>query len=441
MRPSEILFRILPPLIALAIHFPGLHAWFQQDDFAWMGLLREFREGAPLLDILFKPSQHGTWRPLSERAYFLIFPAIFGYEALPMRLAAFLTQAVSLALAQDIALRLTRSRLAAAFTPFLWMASSHMTIAMISNGAYVHVLGAFFLLAATRCLIAGRTRAMWTAFSLGFLASESNVVFPAIATLYTRRLNLPLWAASILYFAAHMLLAPKRAAGAYAMHFDLSIFSTLYRYWRMIFEPENFTVFTGLPVLALQLTGIAITLLIPALSIVKKQNTGILFAAMFVVLLAPVLPLAGHVTGYYLTVPLAAFALAAAWLVSAWRPAAIPVLAFILLSAPCAYKATEWWRARGAVAQTLARRIFATRQANPGKTILLHNVSDEQFWTTLAHYPFVEYKKTYVYLAPGEGTRIQPHPESAVRLSEFFLSPAQLSLLRQQDRILDLQAP
>jgi len=358
-----------------------------------------------------------------------------------MRLAAFATQAVSLAIVQDIALRLTQSRLAATLAPLLWMASSQMTIAMISNGAYVHVLGGFFLLAATHSLIAGRTRAMWTAFSLGFLASESNIVFPAIATLYTRRPNLALWAVSIAYFIGHMALAPKRAAGAYAMHFDVSLFTTLYRYWRMIFEPENFTVFTGLPVSALQFTGLAITLLIPALIIHKKQFTGILFPAMFVILLAPVLPLAGHITGYYLTIPLAAFALTGAWMVSAWRPALIPILAFILLSAPCAYKATEWWRARSTVAETFARRVFATRQANPGKTILLHNVSDEQFWTTLAHYPFVERKTTYVYLAPGTEARIQPHPESGVRLTEFFLSPEQLHSLRQQNQLLDLSAP
>ncbi|MBL8220905.1 MAG: hypothetical protein JNL62_16860 [Bryobacterales bacterium] len=428
-------------MIALAIHYPGLHAWFQQDDFAWMGLPRELREGTPLFDALFRPSQHGTWRPLSERAYFLLFPALFGYEAFPMRLAAFLTQACSLAIVQDIAFRLTQSRLAAALTPLVWMASSHMTIAMISNGAYVHVLGAFFLLAATHSLMAGRTRAMWAAFSLGFLASESNVVFPAIATLYTRRPNLPLWAVSITYVLAHMLLAPKRAAGAYAMHFDGSMLTTLYRYWRMIFEPENFTVFTGLPAASLQLTGLAITLLIPALILSKKQFPGILFPGMFVILLAPVLPLAGHITGYYLTIPLAAFALSGAWMVSAWRPAAIPVLAFLLLSAPCAYKATEWWRTRGTVAETLARRVFATRQANPGKTILLHNVSDEQFWTTLAHYPFVEQKRTYVYLAPGTEARIQPHPESGVRMAEFFLSPEELQRLRQQDQLLDLNAP
>ena len=100
---AELLFRLLPPLLALAIYWPGLWAWFQQDDFAWMGLLREVREGGSLWEALFHPSQHGTWRPLSERAYFLLFPALFGYEAWPMRVAAFLTQAASLALVQDIA--------------------------------------------------------------------------------------------------------------------------------------------------------------------------------------------------------------------------------------------------------------------------------------------------------------------------------------------------
>src|SRR5215470_7452214 len=79
-------------VVLLLLYWPGLASWFQQDDFAWLGLLRDVREGRSLTDALFHPSQHGTWRPLGERAYFLFFHWAFGYEAWPMRALAFLTQ-------------------------------------------------------------------------------------------------------------------------------------------------------------------------------------------------------------------------------------------------------------------------------------------------------------------------------------------------------------
>ncbi|MBS1829431.1 MAG: hypothetical protein JST93_29285 [Acidobacteria bacterium] len=443
---AEFAFRLLPPLLALAIYWPGLWAWFQQDDFAWMGLLREVREGASLWDTLLKPSQHGTWRPLSERAYFLLFPALFGYEAWPMRLAAFLTQGASLALLQDIAWRVTGSRWGAALAPLLWMAPSQMTIAMISNGAYVHVMGAFFLLLAAHSLIAGNVRLMWCAFGLGFLASESNVVFPGLATAWCLLFDRPqlrrvalLWALSIAYFAGHMWLAPKMSEGAYAMHFDASMFTTLWRYWRMIFEPENFTVFTGVSGWTLQLLGACFTATAIAAPLWRKQKTGILFWAWFVILLGPVLPLAGHVTGYYLTIPLAAFALLGAGMVSQWRPASVVIAAFIVLSAPCAYRATEWWRQRGEVAESLVRHVFAAHQANPDKILLLDGVTDEQFWAALAHYPFVERKKTYVFLTRGAEQRIAAHPESGVRMEEFFLPEQEEMRLRAEGRIVELK--
>jgi hypothetical protein len=443
---AELLFRLLPPLLALAIHWPGLWAWFQQDDFAWMGLLREVREGGSLWEALLRPSQHGTWRPLSERAYFLLFPALFGYEAWPMRVAAFLTQAASLALLQDIALRKTGVRWAAALAPLLWMAPSQMAIAMVSNGAYVHVAGAFFLLLAVRSLIAERWRMMWIAFGLGFLASESNIVLPGLATvwclLFARaqwRRVAGLWVASVAYFALHMWLAPKMTAGAYSLHFDASMAATLWRYWRMIFEPENYTVFTGIPLWAMQSVGVCFTAAAAGLILWRKQFTGVLFLTWFVILLAPVLPLAGHVTGYYLTIPLTAFALTGAWMAAQWRPAAVAPLAFVLLSAPCANRAAEWWRQRSAVAEKLVRKVFAAHAANPGKVLLLDGVTDEQFWAALAHYPFVERNKTYVFLTQGTEQRIEAHPESGVRMEEFFLPPDEEQRLRGEGRIVPMR--
>jgi hypothetical protein len=430
-----ILYWLLPALVMLAVHWHGLFAWFQQDDFAWLGLLREVREGVSLVETLFHPSQHGTWRPLSERTYFLLLPALFGVEAWPMRVAAFATQAGSLALVQAIVLHLTGSRLAAVLAPVLWIVNSKLTIAMISNGAYVHVLGGFLLLLATWYLLTERWGGMWAAFLTGFLASESNVVFPAVATAYCvllarghLRRVLWLWPVAVGYFLLHMRLAPKMAAGSYAMHFDLSIGATLLRYVRWAFEANNLQPLTGLPEWLSLASGVLIpgTLLVfVAYQTWTRRPVTVLFALWFAILLGPVLPLRDHITDYYLTIPLAAASMLFAYAVVAVRKGVVLplVVLYLLIQVPAAYKATAWWQQRGEVAERLVRSVWAVRAANPGKLILLEGVSDEQFWAAVAHYPFVERGETYVYLTNETRAQIQPHPESGVRLEEFFLGP------------------
>ncbi|HUQ95769.1 MAG TPA: hypothetical protein VM120_29090, partial [Bryobacteraceae bacterium] len=418
----------------------------------WLGLLRDVREGGSMWSALFRPSQHGTWRPLGERAYFLFFPWVFGYEALPMRLLAFATQIASLVLLQAVTLRITGSRVAAFLAPVLWIANSKMVVAMISNGAYVHVLSGFFLLLALYLLVRGNWPGMWVVFLLGFGAMEMNVVFPALAATYCwvfarERVQrvLWLWPVSIAYYVLHMAFAKKIAAGSYAMHFDASMLRTLGEYWMWIWAPQNLTAFTGLPAWVSWVSGVvfsAALLGFVAVQASKKQFMPVLFLIWFVILLAPVLPLRGHVTDYYLTVPLAAVAMLGALACSHARWWAVPfVLFYLATQTPSAYKATRWWRDRSLVAQSLVRRVWAAHAANPGKQILLENVSDEQFWAAVAHYPFVERGETYVYLAPGTEARIVAHPESGVNIHEFFLPAVEQERLRAQDKLLILPVP
>jgi hypothetical protein len=447
----RVLFWATPSLVALAIYWPALLAWFQQDDFAWMGLLREVREGESLLRALFRPSQHGTLRPLGERAYFLVLPALFGYESWPMRLLAFGTQCGSLLLTQAITLRVTGSRLAALLAPVVWIANSKLIIGMISNGAYVHVLCGFFLLLALFCAIQKRWKWMWAAFLVGFGAMESMLVFPALATswcwFYARtdlRKVLLLWPVSAAYYAGHMLWAPKMTDGSYSMHFDLGIAATLTRYWLWIFQPENLPAFTGLPdrtALVSAAIGTALLLAFVVARALQKQWQPLLFLLWFVILLAPVLPLKGHVTDYYLTIPLAAFGMLAGYAASAWRwPVGLWLVLYLGLSIPCAHLGTKWWRDRSLVAGKLVKRVFAVRKANPGKTIVLEGVTDEQFWSAIAHYPFVEHRKTYVFLARGSEAAISRYAESGVKMEEFFLAPDVEKQLREADQLIVFRA-
>ncbi|MBL8212197.1 MAG: hypothetical protein JNK87_15880 [Bryobacterales bacterium] len=428
---SNAAWWLLPVAVLLAVHGWGLAAWFQQDDFAWLGLVRDWSEGGSLGELLFRPSQHGTWRPLSERAYFLFFPAVFGWESWPMRVWAFLTQAASLVLLQAIGLRLGLPRAVAVMAAVLWAANAKISTAMISNGAYVHVMGGFFLLLALWCSMTERWRAMWAAFLTGFFVMESNVVFPALACAYwvwrgdrdKLRRVLWLWPVSLVYYALHMQFAPKLAEGSYAMHFDWGMLRTFGRYLQWAFQADNLRALTGLPEVVNQICGVLFPVVVLALvgwRAWRRDLTPLLAMSWFGALLGPVLPLREHVTDYYLTVPLAGLCLLTA-MVLRWRWGWALLALYLLTQAPAAYKTTQWWQQRSLVAKDLVRQVWTVHKANPGRLILLDGVTDEQFWAALAHYPFVERGKTYVFLTPETRARIVPHPESGVRLEEFFL--------------------
>ena len=108
----------VPSLFCLVLYWHGLKAWFQMDDFAWLGLhtlvhrLRQF-----LISTLFRPMAQGTVRPLSERLFFLGFWQLFGMEALPYRALVFGTQFLNLVLITIITRRLTGSAVAGFLAP------------------------------------------------------------------------------------------------------------------------------------------------------------------------------------------------------------------------------------------------------------------------------------------------------------------------------------
>lgn len=438
---------MIPAIVMLGVYWQGMTAWFQQDDFAWLSLLAGVREGEPLWKALFQPSQHGTWRPLSERAYFLLFPWLFGYEAWPMRAVCFATQLASLALAGAITHQLTGSTLAAVAAPLIWIANSKMVIAMVSNGAYVHVLGGFFLLLAVWFLLTGRWKGMWMAFLTGFLASETNLVFPALASAYSLFLRrdllsrtLWLWPVSIAYAILHLAFIPKMSSGAYALQLSPQMLWTLGRYWIWIFEPDNLPAFSFIPPLLARAFAVSISLLLAVYIIWQtrlKQFLPLLFLVWFVVLISPVLPLQREPAGYYLTIPLAAFGMLAASPLAVrkvlpWGLAG--TMLYLGLMIPVAYGATRWWTERSHVAERLVKRVFAVHQLHPEKTIVLENVTDEQFWAAIAHYPFLRGGKTYVFLDPRSRSHIEPHPESGVILDEFFPERIEGPLLRLDAR-------
>lgn len=441
---------LLPPALALYLYWAGIFAWFQQDDFVWLHLLATVHGPHDLLAALFRPTDHGTWRPLPERAFFLGFEWVFGYNALPYRIVVFLTQCINLTLIAAITRRLSGSALAGLLASAFWISSSQLIVVMSWTSEYILAAVGLCLLAAFYLLLRYAAssdprywRYCWLVFLAGFLMMETNIVFPLLASsyafVYARtifRKTLMLFIPSALYGALHILLMPH-GAGVYTMHFDPSIAQTLARYVGKALDPQSldsFTVFeswvgtAGAWIFGAALIGFVVW------RAFRRDWLPALLAAWFVFLLAPVLPLRDHVVPYYLTLPmiplsmLGAVAVTTAW---NWR-AAVPlaigarVLAtalaafYLAESIPVARGGTAWWADRSHQVERLARYVFGLHQRRPDSVILLRHVDSDLFWTGIAHYPFLdERERPYVYLAGGSEPFIEPHPETGFQVADF----------------------
>ncbi len=436
---------MVPPLLCLAIYWDGLQSWFLVDDFAFLGLLPRISGPRDLLTAVFRPTIHGTFRPLSERGFFLLFQYLFGLDALPFRICVFLTQFANLALLGSIVRRLTGSPLAGFAAAVFWIGNSAMSTVMSWTSAYMQSLCAFSILLAFHFLLrhveTGKRRYLvfeWAAFLFGFGVMESILVYPALAASYTLlfarrhfRATLPLFLPSAAFAILHTTLVKKQATGPYAMHFGLSLPATLLKYWNSALLPRDQDHLTGLPewaavvvlaVFSLALLGFALVRL------ARKDWLPVLFLGWFAILLAPVLPLRDHVTAYYLTLPLIGLAMLAGYAAArAPRVLAAPLAAgYLLLSVPVAHDGASWWRERGANARKLVLGVQAASALHPGKTILLARVSNELFWDVIRHKAFAVLGNVKVFLIPGSESLIDSRPEAPTAPADFTLSRAEV---------------
>jgi hypothetical protein len=443
----------VPPLFCLIFYWYGLRCWFRQDDFAWLALSGKVHDWPSFCRTMFEPMAQGSLRPWSERGFFMALYTLFGLNALPFRICVFATQFANLTLIRTIVERVTGSAAAGVWAAVLWAANTALIVVMTWSSVYNQAMCGFFLLLAfyflLRYIETGEARfnfLQWAAFLLGFGALELNVVYPALAALYTLlcarpylRRTLPLFLPAIVFTIVHRALAPASDMGPYAMRFDFSILKTLWTY--LVWAPGKNHYYDPSPWLRILwpwgtfLILMALGAFATAQTIRRNNKAALFFVAWFVILLLPVAPLGDHIEEYYLTLPTIGLAMLGGWGLArawhsgtAWRILAIALLLVYLSPLPANWIETKKRYLFSRRIEHVVRGVEEARRLHPGQTILLRDAGDELFWQALLDRPFALVGVPDVYLAPESESELTPHPE----LADFhaFVMPAAATLDR-----------
>lgn len=433
-RAISAFLRIAPVILLLLVFWEGLHCWFIADDFAWLGLARQVHNSRDVIQALFAPAAQGTIRPWSERGFFLLFEALFGFDALPYRIMAFATMASDLLLLGWLVRRMTGSPLAGCVAASVWAANTALMTVMTWSSALNEAMCPLFMLVALasfiRYLETGKVRYWWlqlAVFILGFGALEINIVYPGIALAWAVLLVkaggrkkaalsvLPLAVISVAYFMLHRALAPLPSSGAYALHFDSRIFKTLEFYLKSSLLPVDWMAFghsakAGAVILTIGLASLVLLLV----SELRHRRTGVLMGlAWMLATLAPILPLPDHRADYYLTIPVAGLGIIAGWGVAATLGrtgrsaplgkalAGAALLAYFCGMIPISRAATHWSLEKSDSVRGLVLGVDAAHRAHPGKTIMVEGVGQGLYQDSIGQGAFYALAEDAVYLTPG----------------------------------------
>lgn len=447
----------IPPLFCLIFYWYGLNCWFRADDFAWLKLTAPVETWRDFLKAMFTPMAQGTIRPWSERAYFMGLYTLFGLDALPFRICLFVTQIANLTLVRLVATRLTGSAMAGFWAAILWISNSALVIIMTWSSAYNQALCGFFILLAfyflLRFIETGNARfnlAQWIVFLLGFGALELNVMYPALAAVYTFlcapayfRRTLFLFIPSAVYTVIHRAVAPAVDAPPYVMRFDSTMLDTFWKYLLWARGPNYNDRAHLIPWLwplgtVLILGGLVVFTIAMAR---QGRKVALFFWAWFVILLIPVLPLRYHLIEYYVTLPAIGLAILGGWaLVAAWQsrlPQKIAATVLLLIYLSPLPVVREETRQRYQLSRKIERFLMGVaraRELHPDQTILLTDVNDELFWNCIFDAPFRVIGVSDVYVAPEMESKLTPHPELG-SISEFILPGAATLLALKQGKI------
>lgn len=424
----EVLAWALPPCVLLAVYWTGLWVWFHHDDFTllWQAQLpaREFWPH------LLEPRAQGTYRTLSERLYFYFFHQWFGFNAFPFRLLVFVTQTVNLWLFTTVVRRVSGSLAVGVLSACLWAAHHGLAATMSWSSAYNQALCSFFLLVSfwlfLRFAESGRIRIyalQWFTFLAGFGALESIVVYPAIViawcVLFRRdrlRWALPMLVGSLVLVWIQMSGPSGGRTDAYALVFAPgALAETLLYYCRNAFAaggPAWIAWAISLPLAGLALCDAA-----------RVRLCAVFGWVWFGVALGPFLPLAHHVSDYYLFFPSAGLALAAATIaVRLWEygwpartSAAVVLSLWAAVTIPAARKETASNHAQSIRARDLVSGLAAARAQYPNHALLLTGIDEAFFNASIGQQMLPVTGLFNIYLAPGGDFSPQAFTLSAER--------------------------
>lgn len=437
---------LAPVAFCLILYWAGLKSWFSEDDFAWLNLRNHVIDFHSFLWAMFAPLAQGTVRPLSERAFFMVFTYFFGLHALPYHIFVFLNQFVNIALLIAITRKLTKSDVAAFLAPLLWLANVAQVTPIAWTSAYNEVQCASFILVGfylfLRYTETGRRGfywAQWATFLLGFGANEINLVYPALAALYAilfaRRYwlsTLPMFAVSAAYALLHRIVTGASPGFYYDMDFHPGwLFRAVWQYWKILVAVPEFGQFQHWP-LWIQTTAVLIfAAAIPgfiAWQARQRRFLPLFLLGWFLIALAPLLPLHNHVTDYYLFIPALGMAMLAAQAMAlAFRRAPAGILAaavallYLVPSTIQAHRNTADIFDRGDLARFLVQSVAYAKHIHPGKTILLNNVDDALFWTAVYGAPFHILGWADVFMTPDCVPLIKADPHLLATLDAFVL--------------------
>ena len=418
----------VPSLLSLALYWPGLLAWFQKDDFAWLGLRDLVHSWRDLAWALFAPLAQGTMRTLSERVFFLSFTSLFGLHALPFRIWVFAAGFGTLAVLCAVCARLTRSRAAGFWAAVLWIVNSNNAYVFSWTASYYVLMCTLFFLVALWGLIRYAETGnrdflilQWATYLLGFLVLELNVVYPALALVYALccartlvRKVIPMFVPALGYTWLHLANAPLHSSGPYKMYWDSSVLSTFWAYWKSALGP-NRLIYAGIHPSLLR-SGLALGLMAGLLGflvvmLLKRQWLTFFFASWFLIVLAPLLPLRDHISDYYLCIPTVGLAMWGSWaFICGWRAkgaARVAAVALLVvytgINVVVARIACDSFYARSLRIHRFVDEVVALTAGHPENIILLKGVNEELFVDAVVHRPFRLYGRRDVYLV-GAGT-------------------------------------
>ncbi len=428
MRRLTPLAYLIPILYCLAIYWHGLFCWFQQDDFAWLGLIDEWHNVPQLLKTLFKPMAQGTIRPISERAYFMVFRELFDLNAFPYHALVFATQFGNLILLNLVVKRTSGSAAAGFWAAMLWCSNSVLFWPLCWASAYNQILCAFVFLTGLWLFIryteSGASKFYvlhWILFLTGFGVLEENVVYPmlaiAYAALFARRYlrhAAAMFPVSILYAAVHHYFAKGDHQGIYGIEVGAKTVPAFFQYWALSLWPRTLESLVSVPHWVPVLAVLLLTTVLAASLL--RSPLAIFGLAWFLITLGPYLLVPNHISDYYLVIPTIGLSiLAASSLLHAWRSgwiirtvAGLLTLAYIGPSAYASWNSCLQSRNNSTQAKQLVLGVHRLSAKYKGKHIFLNGIDDTLFRIAVYDRPFRLLGLNQVYLTPDNADSLVP---------------------------------